>query len=52
MWDVYLNKPNKPLPLAVEEVFNSFKEFKKELIKAFKDIKEIKMAKNKLLKIY
>jgi hypothetical protein len=36
----------------VEEVFNSFKEFKKELIKAFRDVKEIRMAKNKLLKIY
>jgi hypothetical protein len=52
MWDVYLNKPNRPLPPAVKEVFNSFKEFEKELVKAFRDIREIRMAENKLLEIY
>jgi hypothetical protein len=37
---------------SVKEVFSSFKKFKEELIKAFRDIKELRIAENKLSKIY
>jgi hypothetical protein len=49
---MYLNNPNGLLPKPIRKVFNSFKEFKGELMKAFKDIREFRIAKNKLFKIY
>jgi hypothetical protein len=51
MWDVYLDNPQGPLPEAVSEVFDSFEKFEKELIKAFGDVGEIRMAENKLSEI-
>jgi hypothetical protein len=51
MWDVYLDNPEGPLPEAVSEVFNSFEKFEGELVKAFGDVGEIRMAENKLSEI-
>jgi hypothetical protein len=49
---VYLNNPNGLLPKPIRKVFNSFKEFKGEFVKAFRDVRELKIAENKLFKIY
>jgi hypothetical protein len=51
MWDVYLDNPNGPLPAPVEEVFGSFEKFEGELVKAFGDVGELRMAENKLSEI-
>jgi superoxide dismutase len=48
---VYLNNPNGLLLAFIKEVFNSFKKFKEELVKAFRDIREFKIVENKLFKI-
>jgi hypothetical protein len=51
MWDVYLDNPNGPLPEPVRKVFDSFEEFEGELVKAFGDVGELRMAENKLSEI-
>ncbi|KAK1248448.1 hypothetical protein MKX08_006668 [Trichoderma sp. CBMAI-0020] len=52
VWDVYLDNPTGPWPAYVDEIFTNFSKFEEELVKAFGDVGEVRMAENKLSEIY
>lgn len=52
VWDVYLDNPTGPWPAHVDEIFTNFSKFEEELVKAFGDVGEVRMAENKLSEIY